>query len=216
MIQLSILGIILLLFLWYVLKPRPKDENGFKMWFFSERSWHARYYKLIVGKLPQGGCVYFWVMIALILLSPLFLIFWILFKLSDLNTNRLNKKNAKRTPEQKRKREEKLERRGLWMEKFGEYLGKTLVILMLLFALGVIIYAILEGKRTNLWHFLEICSIVLLFVGIIILLRWLCLKIHLGRYIIKILKPLGYPFKYIWSIIVAIYTKSCPKITWNK
>lgn len=215
MIVLLIVGVILLLFLWYVLKPRPKDENGFKMWFFNEKSWHARYYKWVVSDtLPQGGCSYFWSIIALVLFSELIFFFWFLVFIVGLFS--FERKKIERTPEEwdaYYARQRKCENR---KEKLAIVTGKIFVGFIAAVLLGLIIWGILNAKGGDWVKLLIILGIIAGAVGVIILLRWVWLKLKLGNQLLKIIKPLGYPFRYIWSMIVAIYTNSCPKITWHK
>lgn len=214
---LIIAGVILLLFLWYILKPRPKNEEGFKMWAFNEKSWHARYYKWVVGNhLPQGGCGYFWSMFALVSLSPLIFggyaffsaIVWII----ELFPERKPKEYSK---EEWQARILKINKREARREKLSIITGKVFITIIII---GILVGAIFffSGGKTNLYAFLIFIGCFCVAVGLILGIRWIWLKFKLGKTFLKILTPLGIPFKYMWSMIVAIYTKSCPKITWSK
>lgn len=216
MIVWLIVGIILLLFFWYVLKPRTKDENGFKMWSFNESSWHARYYKWVISsKLPQGGCVYFWSMVSLVLLSEIIFTIWLIVtiieKIDDWIPER-ERKIKHLTEEEWNKKWKKEDRMDKLKIKLIVIFGKIFVGAFIIFIIGSIIYAVLHAKRSQWIHLFTLLGIISA-TGLIV---WGWIAMGIGKGALKILKPLGYPFKYIGSMIVAIYTKSCPKITWNK
>lgn len=224
MITFYIVGSILLIFLWYVLTPRKKNEEGFKLWNFNADSWHARYYKwVVVGDLPQGGCVYFWSIIGLVAFSPLILtasglyhgVDWV----KSLAPKRKKKKKAEeKTPEEwqeylerKNERDEVIRRR---MEKLAGILGKvTLGVIALGMLFGI--YRLFFIKTQQWLTILQAIGLIVLVLSISVGIVWTFKKFRVGLLILKAIKPLGYPFKYLWSMVVAIYTKSCPKITWN-
>lgn len=218
MIFVLIVGAILLLFLWYVIKPRPKDENGFKMWFFNEKSWHARYYKWVISDdLPQGGCAYFWSIVALVAFSEIIFSVWLIHEISVKFCSLFpEKKEKQKTAEEWEaywdKKHKQMERKA----KTVEIIGKVLVGIVILGILTAIIVGIIHAKTKDFITILIALGCIAFGVGVIILLRWVWLKLNLGYGLLKVLKPLGYPFKYMWSMIVAIYTRSCPKITWHK
>lgn len=221
MITLYIVGSILLIFLWYLLTPRKEDSEGFKLWNFNANSWHARYYKWVVGDdLPQGGCVYFWSIMGLVVFSPLMFtvsgfyhgIVWITSLIPE------RKKIKKRTPEEWAEYWNRKEKRDRAKEKtvrrFTEILGKVAIGLLVLLFLFVI-YKLFFLKTHQWLNILQALGLFIVIIGTSLGIVLTFMKFKVGLLILKAIKPLGYPFKYLWSMVVAIYTKSCPKITWN-
>lgn len=216
MITLYIIGALLLIFLWYILTPRKKNDEGFKLWSFKANSWHARYYKYIVSEnLPQGGCEYFWSILGLTVFASVIFFFIGLFKVIMLIGSYFPERPEKqRTPEQWQQYWKKKEKREQNQKKVASIAGKVFLgLLGLLVLFGIYKLFFLKGPQ---W--LSILQVVGMLVGTVAVIAgiiWLFEKFSLGKLILKGLRPLGYPFVYFWSMIVAIYTKSCPKITWN-
>lgn len=216
MITLYIVGGILLIFLWYVLTPRKKNAEGFKLWNFDANSRHARYYKWAISdNLPQGGCAYFWSMFALILFAP------VVFTLAGFVRALIwfvsfipQPKTKEKTPAEWDAYWEKRHRAERRADKISIIVGKVALGFLVLLLLAGIAY-LFTLKSEKLFTLLQIVGFLALLIGVLIFLFWLFEKISFGKHLLKVLRPLSYPFKYLGSMIVAIYTKSCPKITWT-
>ena len=221
MTTLLIVGVILLLFLWYVLTPRKKDKEGHKMWNFDEKSWHARYYKWVFyGKLPQGGCEYFWIMLALTLLAPIIFTIWLFAKIVIFIRNLFPKKERKEkqlTDEQWQKKWEEEKKRFRRWEKIGAITGKAFFVASCIFFLIVIVVGIiyLFKNPSKVIPLLFALGTIVAIIGIVLLIQWIWNKYKVGSGLIRVIKWLCLPFRYIGSMIVAIYNNSCPKITWK-
>lgn len=209
MIILIIIGVILLLFLWYVLTPRKKDTEGFKLWSFDENSWHARYFKWVTDSdLPQGGCAYFWAMLCLIVFSEIIFIVHIIYGLIIWIGKYIPERKPKeRTPEEWQMKWDRERKREIRNAKIAGMIGKIFLVGIVGLVLFVLIRLLsTKGGPINLLVFI---GAVALTVGTCFLMVWLWRKGKVGNRIAK-------PFLYMGSVISMIYTKSCPKITWNK
>ncbi len=213
MITLSILGILVVGFLWYVLTPRKKDEQGFKLWTFDENSWHARYYKwLLDDDLPQGGCAYFWCIVAITIFAPLIFTIYgiarIVMYIQKLIPKRKPKPVKEISYEEFEKKWAKEQRIQARNTKIAEIVGKILLGIIILGALVGLIVFLSRGRKSfiSVGVLLGVVSVAF---GAVYTILWLWKKGKIGKRIAK-------PFLYLGSVIHMIYTKSCPKITWQK
>lgn len=218
MTALLIVGVILLLFLWYVLTPRKKDKEGHKMWNFDEKSWHARYYKLVTDcSLPKGGCQYFWIMLALTLLSPIIFTIWLFGNAVMFIFPERERKEKQLTDEQWQKKWDNQKKRSRRWEKIGNITGKIFFVAIGALVLTAIVVGIIQlfKNPSKVIPLLFGLGIIAAGVGIVLLIEWIWKKYEVGGGLIRVIKWLCLPFRYIGNMIVAIYNNSCPKITWN-
>lgn len=191
-----IVSIILLSFLVYILVPR---ENG-KLWDLSEDSWLAKYYTWVVGELPNGGCVYFWVSIGLILISPIAGIVYLL-----RNKSKDKPKDPVKLAKQKKAKEV--------IECAAGYFGKLFIIVIIILGIVGVVGILLSSTVAGWIAFAQALGILALGVIAVVIICWLWTILRIGKGFVWAFGPF---FGYLGSMIKAIYTKSCPKITWRK
>jgi predicted PurR-regulated permease PerM len=204
----------------------------------NKNSWHYKYYSTVVGDYaPKSLCPYFWTMVILIILSPLFLIVIGSIKFMDKLINFFDKitiiKSKKEVREVKIKTEQEwdvwfdeqekiaLAKRKRWdniSHKFSLVFGW--VIVPLIFAC-----AIWQGYNLIVKHgivpIIVVLLIILVFVGVIWGFIWVANTYanKTGKHLMtffKFINPLRFKFvQIIGQMIKAWYTKACPLITWE-
>lgn len=202
---------------YYMLKPRKVkiaadgQMTESKLWSFNEQSWHAKYYKWLLStkKLPKGGCPYFWTLVGmsllLIILSPIVGV----VKLVELIIG----ERKEHTPEWHQKNYDRQQRRELRGEKIGKIATVfAKVILGLFIGAGLIVLTYGVATQKNLWWLLLLAIVsAVIFILIMLLIVWLWTNYNVGGKIINS-KVIQIPK----SMMIAIYTRACPKITWSK
>lgn len=204
----------------------------------NKNSWHYKYYCMVVGDYaPKSLCPYFWTMVILIIVSPVFLLAMGVIKFMDTATGFFDKitiiKSKKEVKEVKRKTEQewdewfdeqekkaiaKKERWDKLSHKFSLVFGWVIVPL-------IFIVAIWQGYNLIVKHgiipIVVVLLIILVFVGVIWGFVWLANTYaeKTGKNLIKFFKfinPLRFKsVQIIGQMIKAWYTKACPLITWE-
>ena len=204
----------------------------------NKNSWHYKYYSTVVGDYaPKSLCPYFWTMVILTILSPLFIIVIGAIKFMDKLINFFDKitiiKTKKEVKEVKRKTDEEWDawfdeqekiavaKRKRWdniSHKFSLVFGWVIVPLIL-------IIGIWQGYNLIVKHgiipILGVFSIIAVFLGLIWGFIWVANRYanktskHLIMFF-KFINPLRFKFvQIIGQMIKAWYTKACPLITWE-
>lgn len=199
-------------------------------------SWHFKYYSLIVSNNPPKSlCPYFWTMVPLILLSPLFGIIvsvvyilkyttmffdWIVPKKQRKEKSMKEyEREYKQLVERQKEKEKKREK--FW-NSLGDKFSWFVKFILIPFGIILLVYKVYQvGVKVGWLKFLIYFGIALLFIlliiGFVIFIETYGGRI--GKFITKCLKPLN-PFnwkitKICGEMIVATYTKMCPIITWE-
>jgi hypothetical protein len=181
---------------------------------FNKNSWHFWYYSNVFSKeQPKVLCPYYWIMVYLILMSPIILPILGIKKTFHYIGSKFKTDKPKLEKEYNHKKEMK-------RLKIGEMIGKILSVMLVILLVGLLGYAIVHGISKYGWLTALKKVLIHLLMGlgisasIIVLLticwytikgfRFICLKLYNTNFI-QVPK----------EMVVAIYKKACPIIEWK-
>jgi hypothetical protein len=199
----------------------------------NKNSWHFQYYSMIVSDTPPKTlCPYFWTMVAILIMSPIVgLIFLISFIMKHV-TDFFDKVTPKKEKKQKTFEDLEAELREIRMkreqkEKFWNKAGDVTswtfgrVFVPLLF-ISLLYLAYRSAIKIGWLEFFVSLGIGLLLMSAILGIVFLIEKFggRVGRFILmvfQIVNPLNWKaVKILGEMINAAYTKACPLITWEE
>jgi hypothetical protein len=190
---------------------------------FRKESWHFKYYEFMTGfsTQPKTLCPYFWSLIGITALSPLFLIAKTISFLQEKLDNWALKKAKNHpsrdwTPEQwtqyqhdVEQRLEKIKKKNSRIEKAGKIVLYAALFSMLLMVIhGVIVLVGKWGWTKFLVILVSIVSILATIVGIVM---FFLIK---GGDVRKWIKN-SFIFNFFGGMIAGAYQKACPIIVWK-
>ena len=199
-------------------------------------SWHFKYYKhCIGGNPPRTLCPYFWIMVSLIIASPLFGFFAVVKFISkqvDKLTNNVKLFNSKSKPpkpqktmdemivEMEKEREKYYRNQKNW-SKVGDITSLFFkwVVLPLL---GLLILYGLYDTATEIGLIAFLIRVGIWVLALVVIVAFIHFTVEyereLGRGFNKIgrtINPFNWKFvQIIGEMIVAGYTKACPIVEW--
>ena len=200
-------------------------------------SWHYRYYSAMVGsKPPRTLCPYFWIMVALIIISPIVGSIFLIGKITTFISESYNKLKPKKVKpsetyeetlarwDRERAAEDK---RYLFWNKVGNISSKFFkwVILPLL---GITILYLLSSSAYQMGWLGTLITILVFsgILGIMLSIYWLLDRygevvgggfVRLVVTIFKFINPFNWKVTMIiGEMIKAGYTKACPLIQWDE
>ena len=197
----------------------------------NKTSWHYRFFHLMLPYTtpPKSLCPYFWILVGLVVTSPVILIIHLLEKIRDFFTAKFPKKTKKQKPDKTIEQYEaewearriKSDRRAAFFEKIGGFFGKVFgYVVVPAIGLFGIFYLFYKAATVGWLEVLIVISIILLLIGGIGLIIWLGDMFFekysdaLVRLIIRFFKFLFKPFRLIGLMIKAVYEKACPLVDW--
>ena len=171
-------------------------------------SWHFKIYsKVFSDKTPKSLCPYFWKWVAMIICSPILILFWLMGFLTKLFEPKPKPKKSINDMTEDELREET--ERYIKKEKRVEILAKILAGIGGLFLLVLLVLSMyLSVKRVGWFNFFrDVFSL----VGVMVSVYW-----AIGI-LSKTSKKIGDSnvVKVPLAMIKAIYTKTCPIINWK-
>ena len=204
----------------------------------NKNSWHYKYYCMVVGDYaPKSLCPYFWTMVILIIVSPVFLLAMGVIKFMDIATGFFDKitiiKSKKEVKEVKRKTEQEWDE---WFEaeekkaiakkeRWDKVSHKFSLVFkwVILPLVGIILIWQLYNfvDKHGVLTVLVLACILLAVIGVIAGFVWLANTYaeKTGKNLIKFFKfinPLRFKsVQIIGQMIKAWYVNACPLITWE-
>lgn len=201
----------------------------------NKNSWHYKYYNAMVSDTPPRTlCPYFWIMVALIIISPFVGVFFLVDKTFKFFVKLIPKRAEKEETYEEmvvrwEKRDEVRRKKTKFWGNVADYISKFfkwIVLpafgLIVLWALSVTSYEL--GWLQSLIRVGIFLVIVAIIVGFIYFLEeygeYIAIGLGgFGRFIGKIFKfinPLNWKVtQIIGEMIKAGYTKACPLIQWD-
>jgi len=200
-------------------------------------SWHYKYYSAMVGsKPPRTLCPYFWIMVALIIISPIVGSIFLIGKITTFISKSYNKLKPKKVKPSETY-EETLARwdrehateakRYLFWNKVGDISSKFFKwVILPVMGIGLL-YMLSSSAYQMGWLTTLVTILVILFIiGIMLSIYWLIDRYAevvgggLVRLVVTIFKFIN-PFNWkitmiIGEMIKAGYTKACPLIQWDE
>jgi len=204
----------------------------------NKKSWHYKYYSSVVGDYaPRSLCPYFWTMVLIILMSPLFGLAWFAIQTITFTSNFFDKIVQKKSDnvvvnqkrytdeewdkyfeEQEQKAIAKKERWDKITNKFQIFFKWVLLPLIVSFILYLVFGFV---KKNGVLLTLAIIATLIVFICVVWLFIWLvekyAQKVGNGLFgALKYVNPLRWKaLQIIGEMIKAWYTKACPLITWQ-
>jgi hypothetical protein len=200
-------------------------------------SWHYKYYSAMVGsKPPRTLCPYFWIMVALIIISPIVGSIFLIGKITSFISKGYNKLKPKKvkpseTYEETLARWDKERaaetKRYLFWGKVGDICFK-LFKWVIIPVIGITILYVLSSSAYQMGWLVTLItiSIILFLIGIMLSIYWLIDRygevvgggfIRLVVTIFKFINPFNWKITMIiGEMIKAGYTKACPLIQWDE
>jgi hypothetical protein len=171
-------------------------------------SWHFKIYsKVFSDKAPKSLCPYFWKWVAILLASPILILFWLMGFLTKLFEPKPKPKKFihDMTEDELREESERLRKKDIRSEK----IAKIFLGISVLFLLSIMVVAMYAGvKKDGLFNFFrDLFSL----VGLAFSVYWTIVILS------KTSKKIGDSnvVKVPLAMIKAIYTKTCPIINWK-
>lgn len=171
-------------------------------------SWHFKIYsKVYSDNRPKSLCPYFWRWVAIILVSPILILIWVMKFLTNLFESKPKPKKSidEMTEQELREETDKLKKK----EKRGELGAKIFLGFWGLVSLGLLILGMVVGIQKDGWYsfFKDIFSLIGLLFTLYLVIRLIADNVEkIGNSnVVKV--PL--------AMIKAIYTKTCPIINWK-
>jgi hypothetical protein len=187
----------------------------------NKNSWHFKLYKSMVSDdTPKSLCPYFWIMVLLIILSPLIGVAYGIVEIGTFLTKKFGSKKIEtfgEKLERYRKEEVKSIRRMIFWDRAGEICSWVTRYIVLPSMIICIIGLVIDGGMKIGWlELLKQTLMTLTVVGVLIGLVFLLIKISpfLGK-ILSLINPLNWKvIIIIGEMIKTVYTKACPLVTW--
>jgi MFS family permease len=183
----------------------------------NKESWHSRFYKWAIKTedLPKTLCPYFWIMLFIVLTSPVLIVVrsitWIFGKIGQL----FKKKEKEILSE-----EEEFDRM-IKQTRRMVLASKIVLTGSLLLLITMVTFVLWDVHHKHSWK--EILVIFFMFVGMIttvILSIWGLIALIKALRIERITETriwikTGAAFSIIWAALVGIKEKACPIINWS-
>jgi hypothetical protein len=182
-----------------------------------KNSWHFKYYSLVTGnETPKTLCPYFWTMVILVLLSPVILFIVGIAKLVSYISKFVNKNKPVKVYDEVKEQKKRL--RSVKLEKIFEIIAKVVLGFLLLVFVSLIIYAFYDTVGKIGWF--QLLKSVFAVIGLctsVTLITLGLVEVRIGRLIMKtkFMVGLGKMLSVIKSMVIAVYTKSCPLVEWG-
>jgi hypothetical protein len=171
-------------------------------------SWHFKIYsKVFSDKTPKSLCPYFWKWVAMIICSPILILFWLMKVLTTLFEPKPKPKKSihDMTEDELSEENERLRKK----EKRVEICAKIFAGIGGLFLLLLLVSSMYFGIKTVGWFnfFKDVFSL----VGLAFSFYWTIVILS------KNIKKIGDSnvVKVPLAMIKAVYTKTCPIINWK-
>jgi hypothetical protein len=188
----------------------------------NKNSWHFKYYsKVIGGTPPKTLCPYFWCMVALIVVSPVFLLFWSGMWVGE----KFNRMIPKKTPKPKKsvydmtedELDNELERIKRRLKK-SEVMGKIVMTIFMLFIVSLVVLTFYLGAKKDGWFeaLKTMFSLIGLWSVMYFTIKFL-IERNVGTKLSKMLCRVSNKniIRVPFEMVKSFYTKTCPLINWN-
>lgn len=178
----------------------------------NKNSWHFKYYSAVISSNPPKSlCPYFWSLVAIILFSPVILLFKLAAKLGSLLPKKKSKSKSLFDMNQEELDEylKKLNKRAKKTEMIGKIVfGVFISMVTILVCLG------LYGSTQKIGFFETMVNAFSLF-------GFACFLFLVTNFLVekkvdsRVRKLFGGVFKIPVAMVKAIYERSCPLINWS-
>ena len=181
---------------------------------------------------PKSLCPYFWILVGLIVTSPIVLLISTIEKVSSFIKSKLPKRKLNTNSPKPVKTFEQIEaewdaarlkekKKEAFFEKIGKVFGKIFVyVIFPVISISGIAVLIYKANKVGWLETLIILGILIGFILFIFGIVWLGNLFFdkyfdtLVRYIGKFFRFIFKPFRLIGLMIKAIYEKACPLVDW--
>lgn len=199
----------------------------------NKNSWHYKFFKFMLEGVepPKSLCPYFWILVGLIVCSPVIGLAALVIKIGKFLDSIVSKFVPKKQKKEKtleeweaewRAQRLKRDAKAARMEKIGKFFGKIAIWVGLPSVLVLVIYGVYSNVVKLGWYHMLVglgLCIVLAFglFGIVKLFEWFFDRYFdtIGRGITKFAIFIFTPFKWIGWMIKAGYEKACPLVEWQ-